>query len=84
MLIIELPWRPSDLTQTIGRLDRSGQKEAVTVSFMLSDQTVDEQMFEMLSDKEQVAEAVNKGIDISRNKSGLKAVLRKIIKKGKI
>ena len=83
MLIIELPWRPSDLTQTIGRLDRSGQKEAVTVSFMLSDQTVDEQMWEMLSDKEQVAEAVNKGIDISRNKSGLKTVLKKILKKGK-
>lgn len=83
MLIIELPWRPSDLTQTIGRLDRSGQKEAVTVSFMLSDQTVDEQMFEMLSSKEQVAEAVNKGIDISRQKSGLKQVLRKILKKGK-
>ena len=83
MLIIELPWRPSDLTQTIGRLDRSGQKEAVTVSFMLSNETVDEEMFEMLSNKEQVAEAVNKGIDISRNKSGLKQVLRKIIKKGK-
>lgn len=83
MLIIELPWRPSDLTQTIGRLDRSGQTEAVTVSFMLSNETVDEQMFEMLSNKEQVAEAVNKGIDISRNKSGLKQVLRKIIKKGK-
>ena len=83
MLIIELPWRPSDLTQTIGRLDRSGQTEAVTVSFMLSDQTVDEQMFEMLSSKEQVAEAVNKGIDISRQKSGLKQVLRKILKKGK-
>lgn len=83
MLIIELPWRPSDLTQTIGRLDRSGQKEAVTVSFMLNDQTVDEQMWEMLSDKEQVAEAVNKGIDISRNKSGLKQVLKKILKKGK-
>ena len=50
---------------------------------MLSDQTVDEQMFEMLSSKEQVAEAVNKGIDISRQKSGLKQVLRKILKKGK-
>lgn len=83
MLIIELPWRPADLTQTIGRLDRSGQSEAVTVSFMLNDQTIDEQMWEMLTDKEQIAEAVNKGIDVARNKSGLKQVIRKIIKKGK-
>ena len=83
MLIIELPWRPSDLTQTIGRLDRSGQTEAVTVSFMLNDQTIDEQMWEMLTDKEAIAEAVNKGVDVTRNKSGLKQVIRKIIKKGK-
>lgn len=83
MLIIELPWRPSDLTQTIGRLDRSGQTVPVTVSFMLNDNTIDEEMWDMLSNKEQVAEAVNKGVDIRRNKSGLKAVLKSIIKKGK-
>ena len=83
MLIIELPWRPSDITQTIGRLHRSGQEEPVTVSFMLNDQTIDEHMFEMLSSKEQVAEAVNKGIDITRNQSGLKQVIRKILKQGK-
>ena len=84
MLILELPWRPSDLTQTIGRLDRSGQKSSTTVSFMLSDETIDQEMFEMLAAKEQVTEAVNKGVDIGRNKSGLKQVLKKILKKGKI
>ena len=83
MLILELPWRPSDLVQAIGRLDRSGQKSSTTVSFMLSDETIDSEMYEMLSNKEQVTEAVNKGIDIRRNKSGLKSVLKKILKKGK-
>ena len=83
MLILECPWRPSDLTQTIGRLDRSGQKEPVTVTFMLNDETIDQQMWDMLSEKELVTEAVNKGVDIRRNKSGLKSVLKKIIKKGK-
>lgn len=83
MLILELPWRPSDLTQAIGRLDRSGQKSNTTVSYMLSDETIDEEMWSMLSDKEEVTEAVNKGIDIRRNKSGLKAVMKKILKKGK-
>ena len=83
MLILELPWRPSDLTQTIGRLDRSGQKSSTTVSFMLSDETIDNEMWAMLADKEQVTEAVNKGVDIRKNKSGLKAVMKKLLKNGK-
>lgn len=83
MLILELPWRPSDLTQAIGRLDRSGQKTATTVSFMLSDETVDREMWSMLSDKEGVTEAVNKGIDIKRNGSGMRAVIKKLLKRSK-
>lgn len=80
MLILELPWLPSDLTQVVGRLERSGQKNAVTVTFMLSDENIDQQMWEMLEDKELVTEAVNKGIDIRRNKSGMKAVVKKMLK----
>ena len=83
MLITEVPWRPSDLVQTIGRLDRSGQESQTTVSFMLSDQTIDSEMWSMLEDKEAVAEAVNKGVDIRRNKSGLKSVMKKILKNSK-
>ena len=83
MLILELPWRPSDLAQTIGRLDRSGQKNSPTITFMLSDETIDSEMWEMLSQKEQVTEAVNKGVDIRKQTSGLKSVLKKILKKGK-
>ena len=83
MLILELPWRPSDLQQTIGRLDRSGQKNSPTITFMLSDETIDSEMWEMLSAKEQVTEAVNKGVDITKQTSGLKSVLKKILKKGK-
>lgn len=81
MLITELPWRPSDLTQVIGRLDRSGQEEAVTVTFALSYDTIDGEMYEMLADKELVTEAVNKGVDIKRNGSGMRSVMKKILRK---
>jgi SNF2 family DNA or RNA helicase len=80
MLILELPWRPSDLVQAIGRLDRSGQNNATTVTFLLSDFTIDKEMWEMLKDKEEVAEAVNKGVDIKKQNSGMKDVMRKIFK----
>lgn len=81
MLIIELPWRPSDLTQSIGRLDRSGQEEAVTITFMLDDSTIDGDMWDMLIEKELVTEAVNKGVDVRRNQSGMKNVMKRILKK---
>ena len=81
MLITELPWRPSDLVQAIGRLDRSGQKNATTVSFMLNDGTIDSEMWSMLEDKEEAADAVNKGIDVKRQGSGMRQVMSKILKK---
>jgi len=82
MLILELPWRPSDLTQAIGRIDRSGQTVPVTITFILADETIDNDMWEMLAEKELVTEAVNKGIDVRRNKSGMKNVMKRILKKG--
>ena len=46
MIIVELPWRPSDLWQVIGRLDRSGQKNSVLTSkYLLSDNTIDMEMW---------------------------------------
>jgi SWI/SNF-related matrix-associated actin-dependent regulator 1 of chromatin subfamily A len=81
MLITELPWRPSDLDQAIGRLDRSGQEVPVTITFMLAEGTIDTDMWDMLAEKELVTEAVNKGIDVKRNKSGMKNVMKRIINK---
>lgn len=81
MLILELPWRPSDLEQVIGRLERSGQTVPPSINFMLSRETIDEEMWQMLADKEQVTEAVNKGIDIKRQGSGMRNVIKRILKR---
>jgi SWI/SNF-related matrix-associated actin-dependent regulator 1 of chromatin subfamily A len=81
MLILELPWRPSDLEQTIGRLDRSGQSEPSTIRYMLSDDSIDKEMWEMLASKEANTEAVNKGIDVVAQKSGMRMVMQKILQK---
>ena len=83
MLFLELPWRVSDLTQGYGRLHRSGQKEPVTATFLLCPETIDKQMMEMLSEKEIVTEAVNKGIDVRKSDSGLKNVFKAIKAKNK-
>lgn len=83
MVIIELPWRPSDLWQVIGRLDRSGQKVSPNIKYLLSDETIDMQMWEMLQAKEEVITAVNKGQDIKKSKSGMKMVMEKLKKNSK-
>jgi SWI/SNF-related matrix-associated actin-dependent regulator 1 of chromatin subfamily A len=78
MIILELPWRPSDLWQVIGRLDRSGQKTSPNIKYLLSDDTIDIQMWEMLQAKEEVITAVNKGQDIKKSESGMRAVMKKL------
>ena len=80
MLIIEYPWDTAKLTQVKGRLHRSGQKSAPNINYMFSDETIDVQMWQMLLEKERVVEAVNKGIDVKKSKSGMMAVINKIMK----
>lgn len=83
LIIAELPWRPSDLIQAIGRIDRSGQTIISNAIFMLSDDTIDKQMWEMLLEKEIITEAVNKGIDIEEEESGMRVVINKLLELGK-
>lgn len=82
MLLIELPWTPAKLDQIISRLDRSGQEStSVNVNFILDLDTIDKEMWEILEEKEEITEGVNKGIDVDKEGVGLKKVLKKI-KKG--
>lgn len=79
MLVLELPWRPSDVEQLIGRIDRSGQTEPPNINFMLSDDTIDKQMWQMLAEKEVMTSAANQGVDIEKEQSGMKMVLKILV-----
>lgn len=48
---------------------------------MLSFETIDLQMWQMLEEKEKVTEAVNKGVDIEHQNSGMKTVMKKLLEK---
>ncbi len=80
-LVLELPWRPSDIAQLVGRLDRSGQKEPTNFRYLLSRLTIDVEMWSMLSDKEITTEAINKGVDLQNEEGGMKMVWRKLMLK---
>ena len=83
MLVIELPWRPSDLEQLVARIDRSGQVDPSTIRFMLSQDTIDKQMWKMLEEKEIATSAANQGIDIVNEKSGMKVVMKMLLEDNK-
>lgn len=79
MLVLELPWRVSDLEQLIARIDRSGQTEPSTIRFMLCQDTIDKQMWKMLEEKEIMTTAANQGIDIISEGSGMRTVMKMLI-----
>ena len=66
MIIFELPDRPSDLTQVLGRLHRSGQKNNVQIIIPIAINTIDELMWESLEAKREVTDAINSGKSIKK------------------
>lgn len=60
-IVIELPTRPGDLIQGLGRLERMGQRSSVKVDYLMSEETIDIKIWEMLKDKKRVTDVVNKG-----------------------
>ncbi len=83
MLVLEFPWKPAELDQLIGRVDRSGQTLPSTIRFMVSHLTIDKQMLQMIEEKEVMTVAANQGIDIVSEKSGMKTVIRMLIEEHK-
>ena len=61
MAFMELPNRPSDLSQAISRLERMGQKYNINCYFLLSMDTIDVKMWKLLSEKKKVTDITNKG-----------------------
>lgn len=80
MLVIDLPWRPSDIDQTISRLERSGQKNNINVYFPLAS-SIDIEMWDLISNKRKITDAVNKGIDTGEQVSISKELIERLIKK---
>ena len=58
---IEFPWSPGELVQAEDRLHRIGQKESVTVYYLLADGTIEEKMAKMLDEKRIVLDKILDG-----------------------
>lgn len=60
---IELPWTPGELVQAEDRCHRIGQKDNVTVHYLLASDTIEYEIAELLDSKKKVLNAVLDGQD---------------------
>jgi len=60
VLFVELPWTPADVDQTYSRCHRLGQKGSVVATYLLTDGTIDEDIYSLIERKRSV---VNRAVD---------------------
>lgn len=66
MVFIELSG-PKDMEQSISRIERMGQKNSITIYYILSSETIDADLYILLKEKQKIVDEVNKGINMTIN-----------------
>lgn len=65
-LTVELPWEPATVNQCEGRLDRIGQKSAISCYYLVAKGTIEEQLCEIVQRKQVIADTIVDGsVDVS-------------------
>ena len=61
VLFVELPWTPADVDQTYSRCHRLGQKGSVVATYMLTDGTIDKDIYSLIERKRSVVNVATDG-----------------------
>ena len=76
VLFVEFPWTYSDCCQAEDRAHRNGQKNAVTCTYLLGSNTIDEYMYNIIQTKKDIANGVTGTIeDIEERKVSLQQMV---------
>ena len=61
VVFASLPWTWADVQQAIARVHRIGQKHKVNAYFMVAENSIDDDMYDILERKKKITDVVNKG-----------------------
>jgi SWI/SNF-related matrix-associated actin-dependent regulator 1 of chromatin subfamily A len=75
VVFIELPWTPADVDQTYSRCHRLGQKNAVTATYLLAKNTIDEDIYSIINQKREVVSAAIEGTADSSSEDAASALI---------
>lgn len=76
VLFVEFPWTYSDCCQAEDRAHRNGQKNAVTCTYLLGKETIDEYMYNIIQTKKDIANGVTGTVDnVEEKKVGTQQML---------
>ena len=83
VIFLNLDWVPGVHEQAEDRTDRIGQTEKVQVFYMMCENTIDEDMRELLAAKQEVIDTIADGqlINTARSKSTFKEFVKKLTEK---
>lgn len=79
-LFIELPWTPADVDQTYSRLHRIGQQGSVTATYLLTQGTIDEEIYQLIERKRSVVNASVEGGEFANEDSAVQLILNLLSK----
>lgn len=60
---LEWPWNPALCNQAEDRCNRNGQKNAVMCTYFMGDNTIDERVYDLIMEKNQIANAITGATD---------------------
>jgi SNF2 family DNA or RNA helicase len=61
---VEIPWTFAEIEQAEDRTHRFGQEDSVNVYFLLANDTIDREMFDLVRQKKVISDQINKGYEV--------------------
>ena len=79
----DLPWNPMRVEQRIGRVDRIGQEEAISIFNLWVKDTIEERVLEVLEDRIQVFQETVGGLDaiLGETESDIQKIMRHAVER---
>lgn len=84
VVFIEFPWTPGDLVQAEDRCHRIGQTDSVTVWSLVADETIDNQIVDLLYQKAEIISMVHDGTTAAESGNSVIGELAAILRQGKL